>query len=47
MKVKATDKDTLYFDHYNPEYLQRILCTLHKVLLQMDNQIYIPCILCW
>jgi hypothetical protein len=38
MKVKATDKDTLYFDHYNPADLQPILGTLHKVVLQMKTK---------
>ena len=31
MKVKHTDKDPIYFDHYDPEALHNILDTQHKV----------------
>jgi hypothetical protein len=37
MKVKETPKETLKFDHYNPEDLQHIIDTQHKVLLHMKN----------
>jgi hypothetical protein len=39
MKVKETPKETLYFDHYNPEDLQNIIDTQHKVILHMKNNI--------
>ena len=39
MKVKETPKETLYFDHYNPEDLQNIIETQHKVILHMKNKI--------
>jgi hypothetical protein len=39
MKVKETPKETLYFDHYNPEDLQHIIDTQHKVILNMKNEI--------
>jgi hypothetical protein len=45
MKVKETEKEKLYFDHYNPEYLQNIIDTQHKVILHMKNEIYINYIL--
>jgi hypothetical protein len=38
MKVKETPKETLYFDHYNPEDLQNIIDTQHKVILHMQNK---------
>ena len=38
MKVKETPKETLYFDHYNPEDLQNIIETQHKVILHMKKQ---------
>jgi hypothetical protein len=39
MKVKATPKETLYFDHYNPEDLQNIIDTQHNVIVNMKNEI--------
>jgi hypothetical protein len=39
MKVKETPKETLYFDHYNPEDLQHIIDTQHNVILNMKNEI--------
>jgi hypothetical protein len=43
MKLKETDKDKLYFDHHNPEDLQRIIDMQHKVRLHMQNlhQLYV------
>jgi hypothetical protein len=38
MKVKETPKETLYFDHYNPEDLQHIIDTQHKVILNMKKR---------
>ena len=38
MKVKETPKETLYFDHYNPEDLQNIIETQHKVILHMKKR---------
>ena len=35
MKVKETPKEQLYFDHYNPEDLQNIIDTQHKIILHM------------
>ena len=32
MKVKETEEDTLYFDHYNHDDLQNIIDTQHKVI---------------
>jgi predicted AAA+ superfamily ATPase len=37
MKVKETEKEKLYFDHYNSEDLQNIIDTQHKVILHMKN----------
>ena len=38
MKVKESDADKLYFDHYNPEELEHIIETQHKVILHMKKQ---------
>ena len=38
MKVKETSKEQLYFDHYNPEDLQNIIDTQHKIILHMKNR---------
>ena len=38
MKVKETPKEKLYFDHYNPEDLQNIIDTQHKIILHMKNR---------
>ena len=32
MKVKHTEEEPIYFDHYNPEALLRILTAQHKVI---------------
>ena len=32
MKVKHSDEEPIYFDHYNPEALLRIITTQHKVI---------------
>jgi hypothetical protein len=45
MKVKETEKEKLYFDHYNSEDLQNIIDTQHKVILHMKNKIYITYVL--
>ena len=45
MKVKETPKSQLYFDRYNPEDLQNITDTHHKVILHMKNKMYIKYIL--
>ena len=37
MKVKETPKEQLYVDHYNPEDLQNIIDTQHKVILHMKT----------
>ena len=37
MKVTATQKEQLQFDHYNPEDLQSITDTHHKVILHMKT----------
>ena len=41
MKVKEPQIEQLYFDHYNPEDLQTIIDTQHKIILHMKNKIYI------
>ncbi len=38
MKVKENDAEKLYFDHYNPEELEHIIDTQHKVTLHMKKQ---------
>ncbi len=38
MKVKESDAEKLYFDHYNPEELENIIDTQHKVILHMKKQ---------
>jgi hypothetical protein len=38
MKVKESDDEKLYFDHYNPEELEHIIDTQHKVILHMKKQ---------
>ena len=32
MKVQHTEEDPIYFDHYNPEDLEKIIQTQHKVI---------------
>ncbi len=38
MKVKESEEEQLYFDHYNQEYLQNIIDTQHKVIDYMKKQ---------
>ena len=38
MKVKESDAEKLYFDHYNPEELEHIIDTQHKVILHLKKQ---------
>ena len=38
MKVKETDDETLDFDHYNTEDLEKIIETQSKVILHMKKQ---------
>ena len=38
MKVKESDSEKLYFDHYDPEDLENIIATQHKVILHMKKQ---------
>ncbi len=38
MKVKETDTEKLYFDNYNPEDLENIIETQHKVILLQKKQ---------
>ena len=38
MKVKETDEEPIYFDHYNPEDLDKIINTQHKVIDYMKKQ---------
>ena len=38
MKVQNTKEDPIYFDHYDPESLHKIIDTQHKVIEYMKNQ---------
>ena len=38
MELKESDKDKFYFDHYDPDELQRIIDTQHKVIEYMKNK---------
>ena len=38
MKVKHTDKEPIYFDHYDPVALANILETQHKITMHMKSQ---------
>lgn len=38
MKVQHTEEDPIYFDHYNPEDLQKIISTQHKVIEYQKKQ---------
>ena len=40
MKVRHTDEDPIYFDHYNPAYLVKIIHTQHKVSDYMKRKAY-------
>jgi GTPase SAR1 family protein len=39
MKVKHTDEEPIYFDHYDPEALHKIIDTQHKVIDYMKKNI--------
>ena len=47
MKVRERDDETLYFDHYNTEDLEKIIETQSKVILHMKKQkhssVFGPC----
>ena len=38
MHAKETDKEKLYFDNYDPEYLQNIADMQHKIILKMKRE---------
>jgi homoaconitase/3-isopropylmalate dehydratase large subunit len=38
MKVKNTDEEPIYFDHYDPEALHKIIDTQHKVIDYMKKK---------
>jgi ABC-type cobalamin/Fe3+-siderophores transport system ATPase subunit len=38
MKVKHTDEEPIYFDHYDPEALHKIIDTQHKVIDYMKKK---------
>ena len=38
MKVSHTDKEPIYFDHYDPEALANILDIQHKITMHMKSQ---------
>jgi hypothetical protein len=38
MKVKHTDEEPIYFDHYDPEALHKIIDTQHKVIDYMKEE---------
>ena len=45
MKVQHTDEEPIYFDHYNPEALHKIIDTQHKVIeYQKKNRITRNCL---
>ena len=37
MKVKETEEEPIYFDHYSPEDLEKIISTQHKVIYYMKK----------
>ena len=37
MKLKHTDEEPIYFDHYNPADLERIIDTQHKIAEYMKS----------
>ena len=37
MELKESDKETFYFDHYDPEDLKHIIDTQHKVIEYMKK----------
>jgi hypothetical protein len=47
MKVKETENEKLYFDHYNIEDSQHIFDTHHKVILHMKIKLYTNYIESW
>ena len=38
MKVSHTEKEPIYFDHYDPEALANILDIQHKITMHMKSQ---------
>jgi Cdc6-like AAA superfamily ATPase len=38
MKVKHTDDEPIYFEHYDPEQLNKIIDTQHKVIDYMKKK---------
>jgi carboxylesterase type B len=47
MKVRETDEETLYYDHYQTEDLEKIIETQSKVILHMKNKSTHTFFLCW
>ena len=41
MKIQNTNDEQIYFDHYDPEALHKIIDTQHKVIDYMENKIQI------
>jgi len=39
MKVKHTDEEPIYFQEYEPEALENIIDTQHKIITYMKNKI--------
>ena len=39
MKVKHTDEEHIYFQEYEPEALENIIDTQHKIITYMKNKI--------
>ena len=39
MKVKHTDEEPIYFQEYEPEALENIVDTQHKIITYMKKQI--------
>jgi hypothetical protein len=38
MKVKHTKEEPIYYDHYNPDDLAKVIDTQHKVIEYMKKQ---------
>jgi hypothetical protein len=47
MKVRETDEEKLYYDHYQTEDLEKIIETQSKVILHMKNKSTLICFRCW
>jgi hypothetical protein len=47
MKVKETDEETLYHDHYTVEALEKIIDTQAKVILHVKKRITLTSFLSW